>query len=74
MCLFQKDYNEFENMLSLKKLNIEQLYNKYDFAKEELEKYFKHKEKELNDIYTTIEKSTTKTVKELTNEWFYQQS
>lgn len=68
MCLFQKDYNEFENMLSLKKLNIEQLYNKYDFAKEELEKYFKHKEKELNDIYTTIEKSTTKTVKELTNE------
>jgi len=68
MCLFQKDYNEFENMLSLKKLNIEQLYNKYDFAKEELEKYFKHKEKELNDIYTTIEKLTTKTVKELTNE------
>jgi hypothetical protein len=68
MNLYQNNFENFEKVLFEKKLSIEHLYNKYDFAKQEIEKYFYHKEKELNDIYTAIEKSTTKIVKELTNE------
>ena len=68
MSLYQNNFEDFEKVLSSKSLDIEQLYNKYDFSKQEIEKYFYYKEKELNDIYTTIQNSTTKIVKELTNE------
>lgn len=68
MNLYQNNFENFEKVLSEKNLNIEQLYNKYNFAKQEIEKYFYYKTKELNDIYTTIEESTTKIIKELTNE------
>ncbi len=68
MSLYQNNFEDFEKVLSSKSLDIEQLYNKYEFAKQEIEKYFYYKEKELNDIYTTIQNSTTKIIKELTNE------
>lgn len=68
MSLYQNDFEDFEKMLSLKILNMEQLYKKYDFAKREIEKYFNYKGNELNDIYKSIEKSTIKIVKELTDE------
>ena len=68
MSLYQNNFEDFEKVVSSKSLNIEQLYNKYDFAKQEIEKYFYYKTNELKNIYTTIEKATTKIVKELTNE------
>ena len=68
MNLYQNNFENFEKVLSEKNLNIEQLYNKYDFAKQEIEKYFYYKTNELKNIYTTIQESTTKIVKELTNE------
>ena len=68
MSLYQNNFEDFEKVLSSKSLDIEQLYNKYEFAKQEIEKYFDYKAKGLNDIYTTIQSSTTKIVKELTNE------
>ncbi len=68
MSLYQNNFEDFEKVLSAKNLSIEEIYNKYDFAKQEIEKYFNYKEKELNNIYTAIENSTTKIVKELTNE------
>lgn len=68
MNLYQNNFETFEKILSEKKLDIEQLYNKYDFAKQEIERYFKYKEDELNFVYKDIETSTTKIIKELTNE------
>ena len=68
MSLYQNNFEDFEKVLFAKKLNIEQLYDKYDFAKQEIEKYFDYKIYELKNIYTKIENSTTKIVKELTDE------
>jgi hypothetical protein len=68
MSLYQNNFEDFEKVLFAKKLNIEQLYDKYDFAKQEIDKYFDYKIYELKNIYTKIENSTTKIVKELTDE------
>ncbi len=68
MSLYQNNFEDFEKVLFAKNLNIEQLYDKYDFAKQEIDKYFDHKIYELKNIYTKIENSTTKIVKELTDE------
>ena len=68
MSLYQNNFEDFENVLSAKNLNIEQLYNKYDFAKQEIDKYFEYKENELKNIYLSVEKSVIKIVKELKNE------
>ena len=68
MNLYQNNFENFEKVLFEKNLNLEQIYNKYDFAKDKMEEYFYYKEKELNAVYTDIQKSTTKILKELTNE------
>ena len=68
MNLYQNNFENFEKILFEKNLNLEQIYNKYDFAKDKMEEYFYYKEKELNAVYTDIQKSTTKILKELTNE------
>ena len=68
MSLYQNNFEDFEKVLFTKNLNIEHLYDKYDFAKQEIEKYFDYKIHELKNIYTKIEDSTTKIVKELTDE------
>ena len=68
MSLYQNNFEDFEKVLFAKNLNIEQLYDKYDFAKQEIDKYFDYKIYELKNIYTKIENSTTKIVKELTDE------
>jgi len=68
MSLYQNNFSKFEKILITKKLNIEELYNKYENHIEQIEKYIEHKINELQNIHTKILSSTTKIVKELTNE------
>ena len=65
MCLFQKNYNDFENMLSLKNISLEEIYNKYKFAEEEIEKYIDYKTNTIKNLYIKMENSILKIKKRL---------